>query len=160
MCLCLSDLFLIVLSVLFPPLPVWIRRGCCSADSFINVALFFLGYFPGLIHSWYIIARYPPYSHQHKDTIYYVYRSDLENQTPRRKQHRDREDQHHHHHHHHCHNEPNSGLINNQHHDDTNYGAVIEGSSSSTTANNNVVVAPTESAPPAYSEFDNKAQRS
>ena len=48
-----------------------------------------LGYFPGLIHSWYIIAKYPPYYYQQqqqqrKDTIYYVYRSDLENQTPRR----------------------------------------------------------------------------
>ena len=43
-----------------------------------------LGYFPGLIHSWYIIAKYPPYyqQQQRKDTIYYVYRSDLENQTP------------------------------------------------------------------------------
>lgn len=83
MCCCscngfISDIFLVVLSVLFPPLPVWIRRGICSCDSVINICLFLLGYFPGLIHSWYIIAKYPPYS-----DIYYVYRSDLEHQTPR-----------------------------------------------------------------------------
>lgn len=74
-----SDVFLVVLSVLFPPLPVWIRRGFCTGDSLINVCLFILGYFPGLIHSWYIIAKYPPYS-----DIYYVYRSDIENQTTSR----------------------------------------------------------------------------
>jgi uncharacterized membrane protein YqaE (UPF0057 family) len=76
---CWSDVCLVMLSVLFPPLPVWIRRGFCSCDSLINVCLFILGYFPGLIHSWYIIAKYPPYS-----DIYYIYRSDLEHQTPRR----------------------------------------------------------------------------
>jgi uncharacterized membrane protein YqaE (UPF0057 family) len=38
---------------------VWIKRGLCTVDSFINIALCCLGYLPGLIHAWYIIARYP-----------------------------------------------------------------------------------------------------
>ncbi|TLD09445.1 hypothetical protein PspLS_12001 [Pyricularia sp. CBS 133598] len=38
---------------------VWVKRGLCSADSVINILLCILGYLPGLIHSWYIIARFP-----------------------------------------------------------------------------------------------------
>lgn len=155
MCLCLSDLFLIVLSVLFPPLPVWIRRGCCSCDSLINIALCMLGYFPGLIHSWYIIARYPPYWQERKERVYYVYRSDLENQTPRRSA-NEREISIH------IHDErspqPSSSLVNQSHDNNSaSYGAVNEASSSSNLTN--VPPVPLEGAPPAYSEFDNKVQR-
>lgn len=78
MCGCLSDICLIIISVLFPPLPVWIRRGICSADSLINILLCILGYFPGLIHSWYIIAKYPPYTVHTQSKIYYIYNNDLE----------------------------------------------------------------------------------
>lgn len=92
MCGCLSDICLIVISVLFPPLPVWIRRGICSMDSLINIMLCVLGYFPGLIHSWYIIAKYPPYQVHKQSKIYYIYQNDLEQgHGPQ---------QHHHHHHH------------------------------------------------------------
>ena len=79
---CGSDFFLGILAVLFPPLPgksipalnadhirisnadnlihvVWVKRGLCSADSLINIALCVLGFFPGLLHSWYIILKYP-----------------------------------------------------------------------------------------------------
>lgn len=41
------------------PLPVWIKSGLCTADSLINICLCVLGYFPGLLHAWYIIAKYP-----------------------------------------------------------------------------------------------------
>lgn len=78
---CVSDIFLVCLLVLFPPLPVWIRRGLCLQDSLINILLCCLGYFPGLIHAWYIIAKYPPYE---ETKVYYVYRLDLEHQVPRR----------------------------------------------------------------------------
>lgn len=90
----MSDICLVIISVLFPPLPVWIRRGLCSTDSLINILLCILGYFPGLIHSWYIIAKYPPYSHNYDSKIYYIHQNsrDLESQ------------HHHHHHHHHSHN--------------------------------------------------------
>ncbi|TLS26823.1 hypothetical protein PpBr36_05033 [Pyricularia pennisetigena] len=64
--MCSADIFLGLLAILFPPLPVWVKRGLCSADSVINILLCVLGYFlmrttqlPGLIHSWYIIARFP-----------------------------------------------------------------------------------------------------
>ncbi|KAK9457115.1 hypothetical protein V1511DRAFT_492728 [Dipodascopsis uninucleata] len=61
MCLfcCSADVFLVLLAIVFPPLPVWVKRGICSADSLINIALCMLGFIPGLLHSWYIIARYP-----------------------------------------------------------------------------------------------------
>ncbi|CCH43368.1 putative membrane protein [Wickerhamomyces ciferrii] len=55
MCNCI----LVLLSLLFPPLPVWIKCGICSAESLINIALCILGYIPGVIHSIYVIAKYP-----------------------------------------------------------------------------------------------------
>lgn len=131
----MSDICLVIISVLFPPLPVWIRRGLCSADSFINILLCILGYFPGLIHSWYIIAKYPPYSHNCESKVYYVYQnsSDLESQS-------------HHHHHRHTHN--NYNTINHEPSTPAlpTYGAMSstvhqEGSSND------------HSAPPAYSEL-------
>jgi len=60
--MCSTDCFLAILAFLFPPLPVWVKRGICSADSLINLALCCLGWLPGLIHAWYIINKYPdPY---------------------------------------------------------------------------------------------------
>ncbi|RVX70695.1 hypothetical protein B0A52_05345 [Exophiala mesophila] len=76
-----GDLFLGILAILFPPIAVWIKRGLCSADSLINILLLVLGYVPGLIHAWYIIARYPerdydyeviPDSEGQRVTYYYV----------------------------------------------------------------------------------------
>ncbi|KAI1658000.1 hypothetical protein F4813DRAFT_389264 [Daldinia decipiens] len=57
--MCSADLFLGLLAILFPPLPVWVKTGLCSADSIINVLLCVLGYLPGLIHAWYIISKFP-----------------------------------------------------------------------------------------------------
>ncbi|KAJ0343655.1 hypothetical protein COL154_009053 [Colletotrichum chrysophilum] len=76
--MCSADIFLGLLALLFPPLPVWVKRGICSADSMINILLCLLGYvrlqssqspnspetntpsqIPGLIHAWYIIAKFP-----------------------------------------------------------------------------------------------------
>ncbi|KAK1961403.1 UPF0057-domain-containing protein [Colletotrichum eremochloae] len=57
--MCSADIFLGLLALLFPPLPVWVKRGLCSADSLINILLCLLGYIPGLIHAWYIIAKFP-----------------------------------------------------------------------------------------------------
>lgn len=53
------DCFLAIIAILFPPLPVWVKRGICSADSIINIALCVLGFLPGLLHAWYIIGKYP-----------------------------------------------------------------------------------------------------
>ncbi|KAL7270202.1 hypothetical protein RUND412_007097 [Rhizina undulata] len=57
--MCDADIFLGILAILFPPIAVWVKRGICSADSLINLALCCLGYFPGLLHAWYIISKYP-----------------------------------------------------------------------------------------------------
>jgi uncharacterized membrane protein YqaE (UPF0057 family) len=38
---------------------VWVKRGICSADSIINICLCVLGFLPGLLHAWYIIAKHP-----------------------------------------------------------------------------------------------------
>ncbi|XXG98477.1 hypothetical protein Hte_004801 [Hypoxylon texense] len=57
--MCTADLFLGLLAILFPPLPVWVKCGLCSADSIINILLCMLGYIPGLLHSWYIISKFP-----------------------------------------------------------------------------------------------------
>ena len=44
---------------------MWVKRGICSADSIINIALCCLGYLPGLLHAWYIILQYPdPYVYE------------------------------------------------------------------------------------------------
>ncbi|KAL2127223.1 hypothetical protein VTI74DRAFT_11071 [Chaetomium olivicolor] len=66
--MCSTDIFLGLLAVLFPPLPVWVKRGICSADSIINILLLILGYIPGLLHAWYIIAKYPepPYDYDYR----------------------------------------------------------------------------------------------
>ncbi|KAJ9602657.1 hypothetical protein H2200_012850 [Cladophialophora chaetospira] len=54
-----GDLFLGLIAILFPPIAVWIKSGLCSADSLLNILLCMLGYLPGLLHAWYIIARHP-----------------------------------------------------------------------------------------------------
>lgn len=76
-----SDIFLGLIAVLFPPIAgkpltiiliiaatnnilVWIKSGLCSADSFINILLCVLGYLPGLLHAWYIIAKHPEYDYE------------------------------------------------------------------------------------------------
>jgi len=57
--MCSPDCFLAIIACLFPPLPVWVKRGICSGDSVINIALCVLGFLPGLFHAWYIIGKYP-----------------------------------------------------------------------------------------------------
>ncbi|EMC91817.1 hypothetical protein BAUCODRAFT_116849 [Baudoinia panamericana UAMH 10762] len=71
--MCGTDIFLGLLAILFPPLAVWVKKGLCSADSLINLALCCLGFLPGLLHAWYIIAVTP-------DPTY----SDLPQQDPER----------------------------------------------------------------------------
>ena len=57
--MCSSDLFLSLIAILFPPIAVWVKCGICSADSLINICLCMLGFVPGLLHAWYIIAKFP-----------------------------------------------------------------------------------------------------
>ncbi|KAL8807300.1 MAG: hypothetical protein Q9182_000805 [Xanthomendoza sp. 2 TL-2023] len=71
---CTSDILLAVLAIIFPPIAVWIKSGICTLDSLINILLCALGYIPGLLHAWYIIAKYP------EDSSGYEPFSDVENQ--------------------------------------------------------------------------------
>jgi len=57
--MCSSDIFLGLIAIIFPPLAVWVKCGICSADSLINILLCLLGFIPGLLHAWYIIAKFP-----------------------------------------------------------------------------------------------------
>jgi uncharacterized membrane protein YqaE (UPF0057 family) len=61
-----GDIFLGLLAVIFPPIAVWVKRGLCSADSLINILLCCLGFVPGLLHAWYIIAKFPEEEHDYE----------------------------------------------------------------------------------------------
>jgi len=55
-----NDMALYFLAIFVPPLAVFFKKGRCSADVWINVALWFLGWIPGVIHAWWIIAKPGP----------------------------------------------------------------------------------------------------
>ena len=50
------DIIRIILSVIIPPLGVFLQVGI-GADFWINILLTLLGYIPGLIHAIWVIAR-------------------------------------------------------------------------------------------------------
>lgn len=50
------DIIRILFSILIPPLGVFLQVGL-GTDFWINILLTLLGYFPGLIHAIYIIAK-------------------------------------------------------------------------------------------------------
>ena len=50
------DIIRILFSIIIPPLGVFLQVGL-GKDFWINVVLTLLGYFPGLIHAIYIIAK-------------------------------------------------------------------------------------------------------
>ena len=52
----MGDLIRILLSVVLPPLGVFLQVGF-GKDFWINVVLTLLGYFPGLIHAIWIIGK-------------------------------------------------------------------------------------------------------
>lgn len=51
-----ADLIRILLSVLIPPLGVFLQEGL-GTQFWVNVILTLLGYIPGLVHAVWIIAR-------------------------------------------------------------------------------------------------------
>ncbi|KAF3940771.1 hypothetical protein ABW19_dt0207971 [Dactylella cylindrospora] len=53
----ISAVFLILVTILCPPVGVWAIAGC-GADFFINICLTILGYLPGHIHAFYLIYVY------------------------------------------------------------------------------------------------------
>ncbi|MFP4132757.1 MAG: YqaE/Pmp3 family membrane protein [Halothece sp.] len=52
----MADLIRIILSVIIPPLGVFLQVGI-GIDFWINIVLTLLGYIPGLIHAIWVIAR-------------------------------------------------------------------------------------------------------
>ena len=50
------DLIRIILSVIIPPLGVFLQVGL-GKHFWINIILTLLGYIPGLVHAIYIVAR-------------------------------------------------------------------------------------------------------
>ncbi|MBE9043635.1 YqaE/Pmp3 family membrane protein [Pleurocapsales cyanobacterium LEGE 10410] len=50
------DIIRILFSIFIPPLGVFLQVGI-GKDFWINILLTLLGYFPGLIHAIYIIAK-------------------------------------------------------------------------------------------------------
>ena len=50
------DIIRIILSVLIPPLGVFLQVGI-GTDFWINILLTLLGYIPGLVHAIWVIAR-------------------------------------------------------------------------------------------------------
>jgi len=50
------DIIRIILSILLPPLGVFLQVGL-GMHFWLNILLTLLGYFPGLIHAIYIIAK-------------------------------------------------------------------------------------------------------
>ncbi|CUM46181.1 unnamed protein product [Debaryomyces fabryi] len=54
-----KDWLLVLVGFFLPPVPVFIKRGISSADFWINILLCLLGFFPGLLHCYYIILCYP-----------------------------------------------------------------------------------------------------
>lgn len=53
------DWFLVFVAIFVPPLAVWFKRGLFTKDFLINLVLFLLGFFPGLIHALYVISKHP-----------------------------------------------------------------------------------------------------
>ena len=54
--LTMGDLIRIILSILIPPLGVFLQVGL-GKDFWINILLTLLGYIPGLVHAIWIIAK-------------------------------------------------------------------------------------------------------
>ncbi|KAI6153856.1 hypothetical protein BKA82DRAFT_4094676 [Pisolithus tinctorius] len=51
-----SDVVLILVAIIFPPAAAAFVSGC-SCDLCINICLTILGYFPGLLHSLWLIYK-------------------------------------------------------------------------------------------------------
>ncbi|MEM6898191.1 MAG: YqaE/Pmp3 family membrane protein [Pseudomonadota bacterium] len=51
-----SDLFMIILAVLLPPIAVFFRSGF-NGTLALNILLTILGYVPGLVHAVWVVAK-------------------------------------------------------------------------------------------------------
>ncbi|KAF2479676.1 hypothetical protein BDY17DRAFT_256973 [Neohortaea acidophila] len=51
-----TDVCLYFLAIFVPPLAVLLKCGC-GGDFIINIGLTILGWLPGVVHAWYLIAK-------------------------------------------------------------------------------------------------------
>jgi uncharacterized membrane protein YqaE (UPF0057 family) len=51
-----SDVLIVILAILLPPVAVVIRRGC-GVDVLINILLCLLGHIPGVIHAVFVVLH-------------------------------------------------------------------------------------------------------
>ncbi len=51
------DFWRILISILIPPLGVYLQVGICRV-FWLNVVLSILGYVPGVVHAAYVIGKY------------------------------------------------------------------------------------------------------
>jgi uncharacterized membrane protein YqaE (UPF0057 family) len=61
-------LLLLLLAVLFPPFPVFLKRGC-SQDLLLSILLTLFLFIPGIVHAMLIIYLYEE-SHRDRDAFY------------------------------------------------------------------------------------------
>jgi len=54
-----SNFILFILALLLPPVAVFFKKGL-RADFWINVLLTILGWIPGILHAWWVIATARP----------------------------------------------------------------------------------------------------
>ena len=52
----MADLIRIILSIILPPLGVFLQVGL-TGQFFLNILLTLLGYIPGIVHAVWIIAK-------------------------------------------------------------------------------------------------------
>lgn len=52
------DWFLVLMAVIFPPIPVAVKRGW-SWDLALNILITLIFFVPGIIHALYVISKYP-----------------------------------------------------------------------------------------------------
>lgn len=53
-----SDIIKLIAAFLLPPLGVFLEKGACDKDFWIDVLLTILGWLPGIIYAVWIIVRF------------------------------------------------------------------------------------------------------
>jgi len=67
----INNYTLIILALIFPPIPVIYQRGFKSKSLLTNIIWNFIGYIPGLLHSIYVIAQGDGYN---KERYYWYHK--------------------------------------------------------------------------------------
>lgn len=52
-----NKFFQVILSLLIPPLAVYMKKGEIDSAFWLNIVLCFLGYLPGVLHALYVVLK-------------------------------------------------------------------------------------------------------